>query len=322
MLGGFFMRICYIKHAEKEDEYINYTSKIKFNFMKKIIIYFKKTFNIITVKPIGDGVIFYLPNKKNVIKLADKIGNKLQYYNINNSVIENNLNIDNFKNRLYEKNINILDGRWLFNYLLIDILEYITNLQKEKLENQEVSIAVNDLNEEAVNNIYEIASTIKRLNVITNNIEKLKNIESKLYKEKGIMITVSNNKRKSLAKAKIILNIDFPEEMLNKYIINKKAILINIEGKVKINNKTFNGVNINYYNIEINNNLMNKFIENDMIKSFDKNILYESMLYSKTKFQNIREKIKKDEIIIKELIGNNGIINEKEYMSSCNKFVI
>jgi len=136
------------------------------------------------------------------------------------------------------------------------------------------------------------------------------------------MITVSNNKRKSLAKAKIILNIDFPEEMLNKYIINKKAILINIEGKVKINNKTFNGVNINYYNIEINNNLMNKFIENDMIKSFDKNILYESMLYSKTKFQNIREKIKKDEIIIKELIGNNGIINEKEYMSSCNKFVI
>lgn len=309
------MRICYIKHAEKEDEYINYTSKIKFNFMKKIIIYFKKTFNIITVKPIGDGVIFYLPNKKNVIKLADKIGNKLQYYNINNSVIENNLNIDNFKNRLYEKNINILDGRWLFNYLLIDILEYITNLQKEKLENQEVSIAVNDLNEEAVNNIYEIASTIKRLNVITNNIEKLKNIESKLYKEKGIMITVSNNKRKSLAKAKIIFNIDFPEEIINKYVINKNAILVNIENKIKVKSKSFNGINVNDFEIKIDDYIMTKFKENNMYENFEKNILYESLLYDKKRYQTIRGKIIKDKIKINCLIGNKGKIEEQEFVT-------
>jgi len=307
------MRICYIKQAENVDEYINYTNKIKSGFIRKIVVWYKKVFNIITAKPIGDGILFLVPHKKKKeIKLADKIAKKLKYYNINNIAIDNNLHIDNFKNRLYENNINILDGRWLFNYLIIDSLEYITNLKEEELGNKEISILVNDLNEVNINNIYEIAERVKRLNIITNNINKLKNIENKLYEEKGIMITVSNNKRKSLAKTQIIVNIDFPEEILNKYNINKKAILINIEDKIKIHNKSFNGININYYDIEIDKNIMNKFIENDMDNNFDKTVLYESLVYSKNRYHTICEKIKKDGIKIKGLIGNNGVINEKE----------
>ena len=308
------MRICYIKQAEKIDEYINYTNKIKSQFIKKIIKYLKKIFNIITLKPIGDGIIFFMPNKKNCeIKLANKIIRKLKYYNIKNIVIENKLRKEFFINTLYENNMNILDGRWLFNYLLIDAIEYIAKLKNEELENQEVSMTINDLDEIGVNNIYNIAEKVKRLNIITNNIDKLKNIENNLYQEKGIMIAVSNSKRKSLAKAKIILNVDFPEEIINNYNINKKAILINIESKIRINNKSFNGININYYDIKIDDNIMKKFIENGMYEYFDPNVLYESILYSKSRYQTIREKIKKDEIAINGLIGNNGIINEKEF---------
>lgn len=313
------MRICYIKQAENVDEYINYTSKIKAGTIKKVIMFYKKIFNIITVKPLGEGILFFVPyKKKNEIELANKIAKKLKYYNINNVVIDDELQVDNFKNRLYENNINILDGRWLFEFLLIDVLKYISNLKNEELKNGEITIAVNDVDEIAVNIIYELAENIKRLNVVTNNIEKLKNIENKLYKEKGIMITLTNNKRKSLAKAKIILNIDFPEEMLNKYTINKKAILVNIDSKININNKTFSGVNINYYDIKISDDIMKKFIENNVYKTFDKTVLYESILYSKNRYQVIREKIMKDEIKINGLIGNNGMVNEKEFDNSKN----
>lgn len=306
------MRICYIKQAENIDEYINYTSKIKVKFIKKIIMYYKNILNIITVKPIGDGIILFLPVTNNKIKLANKVVKKLKYYNINNIVIENKLEIDDFKNRLYENNINILNGRWIFNYLIIDVLEYIIKVKEVSLENQEVTLLVNDLNETAISNIYQIASKVKRLNIVSNNISNLKNIENKLYNEQGIMITVSNNKRKSLAKSKIILNLDFPEEIINKFNINKNAILINIAEKVKINSKSFNGININYYDIEISNNIMKKFIDNNVYENYDKTILYESMLYGKNMYHNIIEKLKKDKVEIKGVIGNNGIINEKE----------
>jgi len=216
---------------------------------------------------------------------------------------------------LYENNINVLDGKWLLNYLLIEVLEYITNLQKQNLENQEISITVNDLNEIAINNIYEIALKVKRLNIVTNDINKLKNIENKLYKEKGIMITVSNNKRKSLAKAKIIFNIDFPEEIINKYVINKNAILVNIENKIKVKSKSFNGINVNDFEIKIDDYIMTKFKENNMYENFEKNILYESLLYDKKRYQTIRGKIIKDKIKINCLIGNKGKIEEQEFVT-------
>jgi len=308
------MRICYIKQAENLDEYINYTSKVKIKFIKNIIKDFKRIFNIITIKPIGDGILFYVPYKKNKeVKLANKISKKLNFYNITDIVIDNKLKIDSFIKRLYEFNINILDGRWLFNYLLIDVIEYISKTKDENIQNQEVSLLVNDLNEVAVNNIYELANKIKRLNIVTNNIGKFKNIEKNLYEQKGIMITVSNNKRKSLAKAKIILNLDFPEEVINKYNINRKAIIVNVEENININSKSFNGININYYNIKIKEEILKKFIENNMLDNFDKAILYESILYNKNRYQKIREKINRDEIEIIDLIGKNGVINKKEF---------
>jgi len=308
------MRICYIKQAEEIDEYINYTNKLKSNFIKKVIKSYKTIFNKVTVKPIGDSIILFVAKKKyKEIKLASRVAKKLKYYTITDIVLENKFKSDYFKNVLFENNLNILDGRWLFKYILVDILEYIANIKNEKVENMEVTLLVNDLDEVAVSNIYEIANNIKRLNIVTNNMGKVKYIENKLYEEKGIMITVSDNKRKSLAKSKIIINLDFPEETINRYNINKKAILINIENKIKIQSKSFCGININYYDLEINTDIMNKFIEKGIYNNFDKTLLYESVLYSKNRFNTIRERIKKDKIKLSGLIGNNGLISEKEF---------
>ena len=52
---------------------------------------------------------------------------------------------------------------------------------------------------------------------LTNHIEKFKTLERKVLEEYGIMITINNNKKKSLAKSNIILNMDFPNELINKY---------------------------------------------------------------------------------------------------------
>ena len=75
------------------------------------------------------------------------------------------------------------------------------------------------------------------MNIVTNHIEKFKKLEDK-FMENGIMITIGNNKKKSLMKSKIILNIDFPNELINKYMIKDDAIIINVPGKAKINMKS------------------------------------------------------------------------------------
>ncbi len=104
-----------------------------------------------------------------------------------------------------------------------------------------------------MHNIRKIAKEYKRVNIITNHISKFKNIEKQILENEGIMITVVNNKRKSLVKAKIILNVDFPTELINKYNIYEEAIIINLQGNVKINSKRFNGININDYEITYSN---------------------------------------------------------------------
>ncbi len=158
-----------------------------------------------------------------------------------------------------------------------------------------------DINKEI---IIHIAKNIKRLNVITNHINKCKKIEEYLYNEFGIMLNVSNNKRKSLLKSEVIINIDFPEELINKYAIYNKAIILNINDRINIKSKRFNGINVNYYKI--------KAPDECKLKNFQDEIVYESLIYIKNNYSEIRNKITKDKISINKLIGNNGSIRENE----------
>lgn len=118
------------------------------------------------------------------------------------------------------------------------------------------------------------------------------------------MLNITNNKKKSLLKVEIIINIDFAEENINKYKIYDKAIIININDKINIQSKRFNGINVNYYKIEIPNEYK--------LEGFQDEIIYESLLYGKS-FKNANKEILKDNIKINKLIGNNGIIKEHEF---------
>lgn len=161
-----------------------------------------------------------------------------------------------------------------------------------------------DINKEI---IIHIAKTIRSLNIVTNHIEKCKKIEEYLCDEFGIMLNVSNNKRKSLLKSEIIINMDFPSELINKYRIFDKSIILNISDEISLQSKRFNGININYYKIQIPDKYK--------LEGFQNEIVYESLIYGK-KYGDINKKITRDKIKIKKLIGRNGPIIENEIRSS------
>ena len=125
-----------------------------------------------------------------------------------------------------------------------------------------------------------------------------------MYNDFGIVLNISNNKKSSLLKSEIIINLDFPQELINQYNIYDKAIIINILEKISIYKKKFNGVNVNYFRIIMP--------EKYAISEFDNEIIYESIIYEYKNLSDIKKRIVEDKIKIKKLIGNNGFVQENE----------
>ena len=123
-----------------------------------------------------------------------------------------------------------------------------------------------------------------------------------MYNDFGIVLNISNNKKSSLLKSEIIINLDFPQELINQYNIYDKAIIINILEKISIYKKKFNGVNVNYFRIIMP--------EKYAISEFDNEIIYESIIYEYKNLSDIKKRIVEDKIKIKKLIGNNGFVQE------------
>ena len=195
----------------------------------------------------------------------------------------------------------IQDGRWLFEILLPDTVEYI--IDKKKIEKTNISIMINDLTDIELENIKILAKKYKNINIVTNHIEKFRKLEKQLDENEGIIITITNNKKKSLMKSQIILNIDFPQELINKYNIYDDAVIVNLKGNIKINKKRFNGLNINNYEINFRFDKQNNKALNNKYYLKD---LYQSELYKRQRISEIKKQIKNDKVVIKNLIINNG----------------
>lgn len=295
------MNICYISETHETCD-----------FVKRIVIKIKKIFNIVEFSEDNGKTTITLPlfksNKirnKKIIKIAKRINKKLYDNNIENVVLSNYLEENEIlKQKLYCQNINILDGRYLFYLLIPEIIEYILKRQKVKLQNGEVTLLINDFTQNNAKIITYIAQNVKRVNIVTNHSNKFKKIEDYLYNELGVILNITNNKSKSLSNANLIINIDFPEEIINKYEINSNAIIVNIFNEIKIRAKKFNGININYYKACIPKEYQ--------IDGFQNNLVYESSIY-KCSYENARKDIIANKIRIKKLVGINGDISENEF---------
>ena len=151
----------------------------------------------------------------------------------------------------------------------------------------------------------EIVKEYKKINIVTNHIEKFKKIEKQILEKEGIMLVISNNRRKSLLKSKIILNIDFPTELINKYQIYEEAIIVNLKGNVKIEKKRFNGININDY--EICFKYEDEF-DFEKKEKYNKKDIYEAKIIKKQPYKFIMKRIDEDQVKIIELVGNKSTI--------------
>ena len=201
---------------------------------------------------------------------------------------------------LYSYNYEIVDGRWLFQMLLFDVLEYIIKKLKIKEEEIKIGILVNDISDLAIYAIEKLVTKYKYVKIVTNHINHFKNIEEKISEEQGIFINVGNNKRKILSKTNIILNLDFPTELINRYTIYNTATIINFKGNVKIKDKRFNGLNINDYEID--------WKTNPHLKKFEAKDIYEAIQHKNQPIEETLKKIKRDNVMIQYLKGVKTII--------------
>lgn len=279
--------------------YIQETDKPKF---------FDRLFQIIKLE--GDKII--LPIKAEEIKekqaerLAKKTKKILTKANCKKIILSKKLKKQQeYKNELYRYQFVVIEGRWLLEAISSQVIDYIVTKKQMKQEEIKIAITINDVTEPILENIKQIIRKYKKVNIVTNHFEKFKKIEEKILKQEGIMITVSNNKRKSLAKADIILNVDFPTELINKYQIKEEAVFVNLKGNVEIQKKRFNGLNINDYEIQFENLEEFEFDKNTL---YDKKDIYEAQIYQNQPFEYIERKIKRDKVKITYLQANRSKI--------------
>lgn len=270
---------------------------------KPVII--TRIFNILEI--IEDKIILpvsseeVIDNKRASI-LVKKIKKILDKTNCKSVILSKYLKKQkDFVDLLNEYKINIIDGRWLFCVLSGKVLDYIVEKEHLKKEETNVSILVNDdVSDYIIQNIKNIIRTYKSVNIVTTNAGKFKKLEKDILEKEGTMITITNNKKKSLTRSKIILNIDFTSGEINKYNIPDEAIIVNLKKNVEINKKRFNGLNINDYEISFEN-----FEEFDYDKSklyYQKDI-YEALIYKRQPYEYIERKINRDKVKVIELIG-------------------
>lgn len=267
--------------------------------------YIQKLFNMIELE--GNKIILPIDEKgmksKQAQKLAKKTKKIFEKAKSKKIVISEKVQEqEEYRNLLDTYDLEIVEGRWLFEVLSCKVLEAIVKKQNRKKEETPVSILVNDLSENMLANLRKIVQEYKMVNIVTNHREKFKKIEKQILEEDGIMITVGNNKKKGLAKSEIILNVDFPSELVNLYNIYEKAVIVNLRGNVKIEKKRFNGICINDYEIEVGNEEEFDYDKKTKYKAYK---VYEAQINKRQPYEEIRKQLERDKVKITQLIGIN-----------------
>lgn len=279
-------------------------------FFRKIIYNFRYfTGQVLKYKIEGKNVIVLPKINKFIYKKLNKIFKVDVTKNV--CICDELLRRDEFVEYLNNKNLNICDGKWLFKYMMVDIINYICAETGIPSEFQEISILTNECNILVCENIKKIADKVKNINIITKELKKFKKLEKEVYETKGLIINITNNMRKSTLKSNIILNLDFEQEDFDKINFPKKAIIINCEEKTKIKIKSFNGINCLYFSINIPIKYQKIYSKLNRFNSVN---LYESIIYKRTMAQNIWKEIENDGIEISCLEGKNGMIRFNEFL--------
>ncbi len=274
------------------DKFPDWIRKLVYTVLK-FLGYVKVNKNKITLcclkeNEINKRMISNLKNKLSIINSKDVV--------LSNLLMENN----KFINILENIDYNILNGRWLYKFLCYDFVCKIAYIKNKKISDMEITILSNENSEINIENIKLLANECKILNIVTEDLDKFKHIENLLFNEYGNMINVSTNKLKTCKYSDIILNFDFSLEQIKKCNFKKGATVVQFtKEKFESNNVS----TIVFYKLNMPAKYLQLFNEN---KRYNQEIFYESLLYYKTSFKDVRKILKKDNVSIKYFIGCNG----------------
>ncbi len=269
--------------------------------------FFFRKFNIIKME--GNKIILpfdNIPNKKedgcrktkSEEKLALKTNKLFKKLNSRKVVLSKEIKKHTtYLNLLQTYGLDIVDGKWLFKMLIPEIVYYVEKQKDIKPYETTIQILINDFTEVAIENIKKLTQSHKHISVVTKHIEKMKKIEEQILEETGAMITVMNNKKKSLAKSNIIINMDFSNELINQYVISENATIIDTTSCIKIQKKRFEGKVIKNYEI-MRKNREEYQVDTNLYYQRD---LYESEFYKNQPYKYVRDKIKKDGVYVVHL---------------------
>lgn len=249
-------------------------------------------------------------------KKKNRVKNKLVKY-INKFKIDTLVFSEDLKEykeeicKMMQDYIVVINGRKVMEFLQFDIMKYILEMQNKDIRQEEVYIIFKKDNSLDLNFLKIFIENFRMTNIVTNDLERLKNVQDNLLYNDNILISVSNNKKKALKRAKYILNVNLSKEELEKYRINREAIIVNIKEDVQYDDISFAGINVRYLEIEFPDEYLERFER--LGTKFDNVKLYESVLLKermdKRKMEEVQERIKNDGVRVTALIGNNGILD-------------
>jgi hypothetical protein len=278
--------------------------------IKRIV---RKVFIIVKFETIEAGFLILIPEyiKYNTIikfVIEKQINRIKRKNNIEEFVMEENLKLS----KLDINKKQLLDGKCFMKYSILKIFEYIFDYNIS-MSLEDIYVFVNSCNEENLYLLNKMISKFKTVNIITKNLKAYRKLEEKLYKQ-GILITVSNNKKKSSKMAKYVVNIDFSKSEFEKYNIRMDAIIINLTNECCFFTNRFNGVIINGINIKIDEN--NNYYKNEFYGNINNTIYLESVLKTGSKnCLNIDEFYSKYNAQIIDVVGTRGVIQKCEFLA-------
>lgn len=270
-------------------------------FLSNRARWWEKKLNIIITTKFKEYYIYEISNLNR--RCVEKLRKLIKKDNIKQVACEEEIQ------QYVDKKI-LIDEKDIIKYLILEILEYIFEIQGKKMEQEDIYFLINKDEDIYLENIKTLLEKFKTTNIITEELSKFQKIVENIFEEETT-IYLSNNKRKSLRRAKYIVNFDYGIGEIEKYNINRTAILINIEQNVKIESMAFEGISINNVNIQIPDELIEHF--GRMMEKINKNILYMSLVNQKQELARIKDRIKEDNIHILNLIGDKGIISQEEF---------
>lgn len=281
--------------------YIDYKTDEEQNVCKRI--YNKIFFRYETIN---------LDEDKKLININQNFLNKRAEKRINKYCILNSGHEDygvliskNIKSENGLKNYEIFHGKILMTNMIVNLIEHIEQAIDVDFRNEEIFISTrNDKNKELIT---DVAKKFRCVNIITDKIKKLGRLEQYLNKNEDLIFSISNNRRKALKRAKIIINIDFDKEQLEEFSLNRDCIIINLNNEILELKSSFHGTIIELMEINYKNRY-EKFIHTS---KFDKTKLYESYIYSKN-YNEAKDYIRDDECTIENLRGRKIEINISE----------